>query len=154
MGKQSGRLRALTWGDYGISDDRYKELKHFCLQYPEKQKRAKGHGKYGLPAANMAAARTQPGCISNPTESAAVRNYLQAQRAFRDCRLIEESAMWAAGAGGFEESWRALLHAVTRGAGYRSIAGLYDLPFGETDFYGIRRAFFYRLDRLQNGEES
>ena len=154
MEKQSERLRALTWGDYEISDERYRELKHFCRQYREKQKRAKSLGEYELPAVNMEGTGGRASGVANPTESAAVRNYMRAQRAVHDCRIIEESAMWAAGAGGYRKAWRAVLYAVTRGVGYKNIVGRYDLPFGETDFYGIRRAFFYRLDRLQNGEES
>lgn len=153
MGKQSERLRALTWDDYGISDERYRELKHFCRQYREKQKRAKSLGEYELPAINTERGGGSGG-ISNPTESAALRNYMRVQRAIHDCRIIEESAMWAAGAGGYRKAWRVVLYAVTRGVGYKNIVGRYDLPFGETDFYGIRRAFFYRLDQLQNGEES
>ena len=33
------RLRDLTWDDYGISRERYQELKHFCLQYKAKRQR-------------------------------------------------------------------------------------------------------------------
>lgn len=154
MGKQSKRLRELTWDDYGISEERYRELKHFCRQYREKQKRAKSLGEYELPAVNTEGTGGRSNGVSNQTESAALRNYMRVKRAINDCRIIEESAMWAAGAGGYRKAWRAVLYAVTRGEGYRNIAGRYDLPFGETDFYGIRRAFFYRLDQLQNAGES
>ena len=40
------RLRDMTWEDYGISKNRYKELKAFCLQYDEKKSKI----KYGLSA--------------------------------------------------------------------------------------------------------
>ena len=40
------RLRDMTWDDYGISKNRYKELKAFCLQYDEKKSKI----KYGISA--------------------------------------------------------------------------------------------------------
>ena len=42
MGKK--RLRDMTWEDYGISKNRYKELRAFCLQYDEKKSRV----RYGV----------------------------------------------------------------------------------------------------------
>lgn len=35
--KARERLRDLTWGDYGISHERYQELKYYCLQYKAKR---------------------------------------------------------------------------------------------------------------------
>ena len=151
MGKDNKGLRSLTWEDYGISKGRYKELQGFCLQYRQKKRDAKRLGDYALAAVNTEAIGGSSG-ISRPTETAALRHYRQSERAIRDCRMIEESAMWAASAGGYKRAWRAILRNVTDGIGYDNLVGLYELPFSNADFYGIRRAFFHRLDQLQQGE--
>ena len=41
MEKVNERLRNLSMNDYGLSKERYRELKHFCLQYAEKKKAAR-----------------------------------------------------------------------------------------------------------------
>ncbi len=150
MGKDNKGLRSLTWEDYGISKGRYKELQGFCLQYRQKKKDAKRLGDYALAAVNTEAIGGGSG-ISRPTETAALRHYRQSERAIRDCRMIEESAMWAASAGGYKRAWRAILRNVTDGIGYDKLVSLYEMPFSSPDFYGVRRAFFYRLDQLQAG---
>lgn len=139
-GKDTKRLRSLTWDDYGISKGRYKELQGFCIQYRQKQKDAKRLSDYALAAAD---GRTD----------GARRCYQHAQRSVHDCRIIEESAMWAADAGGYKQAWRAILRNVTDGIGYDSLVRIYDIPLSVADFYGMRRAFFHRLDQLQNNGE-
>lgn len=149
MGKDNKGLRSLTWDDYGITKGRYKELQGFCLQYRQKQKEAKRLGDYALAAVKTEGAGGGSG-TSRPTETAAIRHYLRSERAIRDCRMIEESAMWAAGAGGYKRAWRAILRNVTDGVGYDNLVNMYEMPFSSPDFYGVRRAFFHRLDQLQN----
>ena len=154
MHQVNGGLRNLTWDDYGISRERYQELKHFCLQYQDKKRRASMLGGYDIPAVNMEGTGGHTGGVSSPTERAAIRNYQKAERALRDCRMIEEAALWATAAGGYQKSWRAILRAVSEGVGYDKIITRYSIPFSVADFYAIRRAFFWRLDELQQGEES
>lgn len=151
MDKPNKRLRTITWADYEISDARYKELQYFCRQYSEKKKIAKRLADYSLAAVKYDRVGGHSG-VSKPVEDAALRNVMKADRALKDCRIIEEAAMWAADVSGFKRSWKALLRNVTEGTGYDALVGLYDLPFSVADFYGMRRAFFYRLDRLQHGE--
>ena len=134
------RLRTLTWEDYGISKGRYKELQGFCIQYRQKQKDAKRLSDYALVAATEAEAAGG--------KSEALQRYQEAERAIRDCRMIEEAAIWAAAAGGYKRAWKAILLNVTDGIGYDNLHG-YDLPFSSPDFYGVRRAFFYRLNQLR-----
>ena len=143
-------LRVLTWKDYGISKERRKELEGFCLQYRQKKKEAKRLGDYALAAVKTESIGGSSG-ISRPTETAALRHYSRSERAIKDCRMIEEAAMWAAEAGGYRKTWRAILRNVTDGVGFDNLVGLYEIPYSVADFYGIRRAFFYRLDRLQHG---
>lgn len=150
MSKVNERLRALTWDDYGISKGRYKELQGFCLQYREKKRDAADIEGYALAVAEGGGGGGNR--ISKPTETAAIRHYLQSKRAIRDCRIIEEAAMWAANAGGYKKAWRAILRNVTDGVGYDTLLAAFDLPFSVADFYGARRAFFHRLDQLQRNE--
>lgn len=142
------RLRALTWEDYDISRGRYKELQGFCLQYREKKRKAADLESYALAVANGGGGGGSSK-ISRPTESAAIRHYQESRQAIRDCRIIEEAAMWAASAGGYKQAWRSILRNVTDGTGYDILRGIYVLPFSVADFYGVRRAFFHRLDQLQ-----
>lgn len=132
------RLRSLTWEDYGISKGRYRELQGFCLQYKQKKKDAKGLEDYALAAV---------------TETKALQYYKKAERAIRDCRMIEEAAMWAANDAGYKNVWRAIIRNVTDGIGYDNLCRIYYLPFSVADFYGIRRAFFHRLNQLRNDTE-
>lgn len=41
MGKK--RLRDMTWDDYGLSRDRRRELRAFCLQYDKKRAESGTH---------------------------------------------------------------------------------------------------------------
>lgn len=151
MGKRNKRLRAITWEDYEISGDRYKELQYFCRQYSEKKKLAKRFGEYSIATVRLDRVGDHS-VAKSPTEIAALHNVMRAERAIRDCKIIEEAAVWAADISGYKPLYRAILKNVTEGAGYDVLIGIYDLPFAVPDFYGIRRAFFYRLDRLQHGE--
>ena len=143
------RLRLLTWDDYGISTDRYRELKHFCRQYKEKKQRVLEGGEYGLKGAGSQGSGAGGEHISDPTANQAIRNVLRIEKDLRDCNIIESSAMWAAGAGGYPKAWKAILVSVTEGANYESVSMRYSVPFGKTDFYAVRRAFYHKLDVLQ-----
>ena len=134
-GKDNKRLREYTWDDYGISKGRYRELLGFCSQYRQKKKDAKRLSDYAL-------------AVAAGSGEGALRYYQNAKRAVRDCRMIEEAAMWAANASGYKQAWKAILRNVADGIGYDNLRG-YDLPFSSPDFYGARRAFFHRLNQLQ-----
>ena len=152
MPKVNERLRKLTWDDYGISRGRYKELQGFCLQYREKKREAADLESYAVVVANSGGGSGGSSKISRPTETAAIRHYLKSKQAGKDCRMIEEAAMWAANAGGYKKAWLAIIRNVADGAGYDTLLAAYDLPFSVADFYGARRAFFHRLDQLQRND--
>ena len=80
------RLRDMTWEDYGISKNRYAELKAFCLQYEEKKSKI----KYGISAAKYDG---QPKAHStgSQTERQAIDNMHYA----KSCAMIEEAAIRA-----------------------------------------------------------
>lgn len=150
-GKGAERLRNITLEDYGLSDERYRELKHFCLQYREKQKAAK-QGSYGaLHSVDYSRVRGSGGIPGSPTESEAIRNVTRQEHARQDCQRIEEAARWAAAAGSYPDGWEAVLLSVTDNIGFDYLLARFDfIPWNRTDFYAVRRAFFYWLDELQH----
>lgn len=138
MGKK--RLRDMTWDDYGISRNRYKELKAFCLQYEEKKEKI----RYGISSAKNKGlpGGSYPG---SPTEAQAVSNAMNE----RDCRMIEEAAVKAN-----PDICKQLLKSVTQNLSYEFIE--YDGERGRikvcrTDFYGYRRLFYSILNKMKNG---
>ncbi len=123
------RKRDMKLSDYDISRTKYNELKYFCMQYNEKkQELHRGYGlgnviNDGIPKGNL------PG---NPVERTAIRNVML--RA--DVELIEQTAMEAD-----SEIYPWVLKNVTEGLPYEYM----DVPINRTDFYCIRKYFFYLL---------
>ena len=148
------RLRCLSWNDYGISKERYRELKFFCLQYKEKKKQAAAIGEYG-PRGGESSGGTSGGFVSKPTEEAAIKNVMKRERLLQDIRIIEEAAMRAANVSGYTRAWRLILRSVTEDIGFDRISLLYSfVPYTKTDFAAVRRVFFHYLDELQDEPES
>ena len=123
------RKRDMKLSDYNISRAKYNELKYFCMQYDEKkQELHRGFGlgaviSDGMPKGNL------PG---NPVARAAIHNaMLQA-----DIELVEQTVI-EAGA----DIYQWLLKNVTEGIGYDYL----DVPMCRSDFYGVRKYFFYLL---------
>lgn len=150
MEKMNERLRNLSWEDYGIDKERYRELKHFCLQYKGKKKKATATLDYDLPAVSLESSGGHTGKVSKPVEDAAIKHTMKIEKYTRDCRIIEEAAMRSASAGGFEHYWRPILVSVTEGTTWEQLSARFDfIPWNRTDFYAVRRAFFYFLDEKQ-----
>ena len=136
------RIRDKAWDDYGISANRYKELKAFCLQYSEKKyKINRGIGSVtsdGMP---------KGGTRKDKLESMAIRNVIYEQ----DCKMIEQAAMAAS-----EEIYPYIIKSVTNDLSYEYIEyneKLGHIPVGKTDFYGYRRLFYHYLDKLKIGDK-
>lgn len=136
------RLRDMTWEDYGISKNRYAELKAFCLQYGEKKSkinRGVGAMNYdGMPKSNYK---------ENSLETKAIRNIVYQE----DCEMIEQAAIATSA-----EIYQYIIKSVTNDLSYRFIE--YDeklgrIPVGKTEFYAMRRLFYYYLDNLKSGDE-
>lgn len=132
------RLRDMTWEDYGISKNRYAELKAFCLQYEEKKSKI----KYGISAAQYDG---QPKAHStgSQTERQAIDNVIYT----KDCAMIEEAAIRAN-----PEIWRYIVKSVTLGLSYEFIE--YDneqgkIPMCRRDFYGTRKKFYAILNEMK-----
>ena len=136
--KKKKRLRDMTWDDYGISRNRYKELKAFCMQYDEKKSKI----KYGISAMQYDG---QPKVHStgSQVENQAIEN----ERYEKDCRMIEEAAVRAN-----PGIWKYILRSVTQGLPYEYIE--YDeelgkIPMCRCDFYGTRKLFYYILHEMK-----
>ena len=134
MGKK--RLRDMTWEDYGISKYRYRELKAFCLQYPEKKEKL----SYGLTSV-AGDGSGQSGKIGRPTDSQAIHNEHYA----RDISMIEQSAIAASA-----DIYPWIIASVTEDLNYEELLAhttLGPVPISRQDFYGIRRLFYSILDQ-------
>lgn len=123
------RKRDMKLSDYNISRAKYNELKYFCMQYEEKKRELqKGYGlnavvSDGMPKGNL---------LGNPTESQAIRNAtLQ-----KDVELIEQTVREAD-----PEIYKWLMKNITEGIPYEWL----DVPMCRSDFYGVRKYFFYLL---------
>lgn len=132
------RLRDMTWEDYGISKNRYAELKAFCLQYGEKKSKI----KYGISAAQYDG---QPKAhnTGSQTERQAMDNVIY----MKDCAMIEEAAIRAN-----PEIWRYIVKSVTLGLSYEFVE--YDneqgkIPMCRRDFYGTRKKFYAILNEMK-----
>lgn len=132
------RLRDMTWEDYGISKNRYVELKAFCLQYEEKKSKI----KYGISAAQYDG---QPKAhnTGSQTERQAMDNVIY----MKDCAMIEEAAIRAN-----PGIWRYIVKSVTLGLSYEFIE--YDneqgkIPMCRRDFYGTRKKFYAILNEMK-----
>lgn len=141
MGRKK-RLRDMTWDDYGISRNRYKELEAFCLQYEEKKSKiSRGINAVvndGMPKGNYK---------QNTLESNAIRNAMFQ----KDCEMIEQAAVAAA-----PDIYSYIIKSVTNGLSYQFVE--YDeklgrIPVGVNEFYGCRRLFYHFLNRLKNGDK-
>ena len=142
MTEKKKRLRNMTWDDYGISRNRYKELQAFCLQYDEKKSKinrgVNAVANDGMPKGNFK---------KNTLEMNAIRNVIYQ----RDCEMIEQAAIAAS-----SEIYPYIIKSVTNDLSFQFIE--YDeklgrIPVGVNEFYGYRRLFYHYLDLLKNGDK-
>lgn len=142
MTEKKKRLRDMTWDDYGISRNRYKELQAFCLQYDEKKSKinrgVNAVANDGMPKGNFK---------KNTLEMNAIRNVIYQ----RDCEMIEQAAVAAS-----SEIYPYIIKSVTNDLSFQYIE--YDeklgrIPVGKTEFYGYRRLFYHYLDLIKSGDK-
>ncbi|MCM1172091.1 MAG: hypothetical protein NC393_08175 [Clostridium sp.] len=131
MSGQRNRLK-----DYNISNHRYMELYHYCMQYNEwKEMLARMESGLGSASAEQTTAgNVKTDKIAN---IAIKRAELDAK-----CKLIEQTA---------EETDRSLkeyiLAAVTRGDTYNYLSTVKGMPCGRALYYKLRRKFYYLLSK-------
>ena len=119
----------LSLDKFGISKEKYRELKYFCRQYCEKKQKVidlmslKATNLNGLPGGSG---------VSDPTAEKA----LKAAKEQADIDLIEQTVREAE-----PGIYKWLLVSVTEGIPYEQMP----VPCGRRQFYEARRKFFYLL---------
>jgi hypothetical protein len=126
--------RDLRLDSYGIDREAYRELYHFCLQYPKKKRRLadlhnplQGMNYDGMPHG------TSPG---EPTAAAAERAAVLS----RDCEMIEQAAKEADPINAYY-----LLRAIAYDENWYYLRAVCGLNLGEKNFRTARRRFYYIL---------
>lgn len=126
--------RDLKLDKYSISKYAYRELKYFCLQYPEKKAElARLHNSQYLLRPTAYDGMPHGSGTGNPTVMAAER----ALRLSAECELVEQTAI-ETDAGIYAQ----LLYSVTNGIPFEELGRV---PCGRRQFYEQRRKFFFLL---------
>lgn len=135
-------IRHTKFDQYGISRNRYKELKAFCLQYAEKKsminRTLSGVNCDGMPKGTGK---------KDGLENNAIRNVMYE----RDCQMIEQAAEQA-GSSVSKDFYKFILKSVTNDLSYAYIEWIDSvgrIPVGPNEFYGYRRLFYHILDVMQ-----
>ena len=126
---------------YYISKDRYLELKHFCLQYPEwKKKYVKLQNKISPAASNLTS-------YPNMNEHSDKTAHIALERAYyRSCMELVEDAADNADC----EIGDYIFKAVTEGCSYEYLKTMMSIPCGRDMYYNRYRKFFWLLDKTRN----
>ncbi len=122
--------RDLKLQKYGLSKNKYRELKNFCLQYREMI--AEKNSYYGISAVRLTGVPGTGG-ISDPTFNVAAR----VEKLARDIRMIEQAAIEADAS-----IWKYIIYNVADEIPYEKLD---KPPCGRRQFYEARRKFFYLL---------
>lgn len=121
---------------YYISKDRFLELKHFCLQYPEWKAR------YIECNSIVQYSGIQIRCsdIPDPVAYAAqVREHY-----LRLMEMVEQTAIAAD-----SDIYQYIIRSVAFGISYTTLRTKYDMPCGKDMFYDRYRKFFWLLDKVR-----
>lgn len=127
--------RRLNLQRYGISENRYDELKAFCRQYPEWQQKIREARELSGIAQNEG---ISSGKVGNQTEQAALRALK-----YMDKVDAVHRAMRAA-VGNNEVLFVPMLRSVTEGVRYENL----NIAMSRTSYFEMRTAFFVNLDKL------
>lgn len=121
----------LSLDKYGISHHRYRELLAACRQYEERRQKIIGLYQPKAIVFDGMPHSSNPG---SPTEQAV----LQLERLKEKQRIIEQTAQEAD-----PGQWKEILKNVSAGIKYENL----DYYGGKSQFYTVRRKFFYLLDK-------
>lgn len=128
--------RELRLSKYGISNNRYAELRSFCKQYPEwkdelrfKNDTVKSPSLSGMPHVQGK---------GNQTENLAIRRAMLTEK----CELIESVARKAS-----PDLWEYIIKSVCYEKTVVYLRTIMGMPCNERSFYDVRRYFFYLLDK-------
>lgn len=130
-------VRPLNEKKYGISENRFRELYYFCLQYHEWKDRLK-FDLNGIKAIS-GGGTTKGGAIPKPTDQTGT---LRAELS-KKCEIIEQTAIEADP--GIHEY---ILKAVTNEMiTYHYLKTVMKIPCGRKMYYDRRRKFYWLLDK-------
>lgn len=132
--------------DWYIPKNRYYELKHFCLQYLEwERKYAALDSLSKQPTELEKVGKTNN--IPDPVADCAEKMEFYMGR----MRMVEDTAKIATGTGGKEDNciWRIMVVAVTRERPYEWLVDHYTMPMGRDKWYELYRCFFWHLDKAR-----
>lgn len=120
----------------GLSKWRYRELKYFCLQYPEWKEKLSQEREILIKAVHMTD-MPKGNALGNTTENTALKRVILEEK----CKIVEQSAIQADA-----EIYSWILENVTLGIPYEWL----DVPCGRRRFYAGRINFFNILDKKGN----
>lgn len=123
---------------YWISKERYYELKHFCLQYPEWKKIYSKLESNLLPKCVSDRERIRLSETSNPTERIAIlrSGYLAKIDMINNVANEIDS-----------ELANYIIKSVTEGKSFSYLQTVLDIPCSKNTFYDRYRKFFWRLSQ-------
>jgi hypothetical protein len=132
--------RDLNLSDYGISQNRYRELKYFCLQYEE----WKTQLQYSIEAVKSIQISSMPGShtVADTTAVLAIKRVELEKK----CRLIEQTALEADC-----DIYQYILKAVTQDITFNYLQMMMDIPCGHNYFYKAKKRFYALLDKNKVG---
>lgn len=127
--------RRLNLERYGVSQQRYNELRAFCLQYHEWQ--AKLRDIHSISGVSTDSEAVQGGKTGQQTESKA----LQALRYTEKMNAVERALKRAVG----DETnlYAPMLASLTRKIRYENL----NIPISKQTYFNFRTAFFVNLDK-------
>lgn len=124
--------RDIKLDKYNISQERYRELKYFCLQYPQWKKSLEAY-ESSLKAATISDIPSSHKLSDTTGDIAVLRADLSAK-----CEIVEKTAIEVN-----PYTYQFILRNVTEGISYEYL----DVYCGRRQFYEDRRKFFYLLSR-------
>ena len=133
------RKRDLRLDKYGISNSRYRELRAFCLQYPE-WKNELAFEKDAVRSVNSDGIK-KGSSISDTTGNLAMRRIKLQEK----CRIVDECLNIAG-----KDLKKYLYASVCEDKPLPYIDGKMQIPCERSTFYDMRRYFFYILDQKKD----
>lgn len=134
------KSRDLRLSKYNISKERYRELKYFCLQYPDWKKELTVADTVKAAVAKDEGGTHGSAASDCTSELAAKRIELQ-----RKCSVVEAAAVQA---DDFINQY--IIEAVTGDLSYTYLRTVRGIPCGKNQFYEARRKFFYNLSKMRD----
>lgn len=127
---------------FWISKDRYYELKHFCLQYPDWVKEYRSLTDiWGLASTSFEKERLSP---TNKVSDPEFECYLRQEELIRKIDLVKNTAILAA-----NDLYVYILKGVTEGCTYSKLRLQTGIPCCKDVYYTLYRKFFWLLDKAR-----